>query len=664
MTSTIDVSARSALRRRARGWLDEAALRAWEGELVAALEGLPPALARRALLEVEGALEALAADAFAAAPIRPDEVALCWEREGAWLVEDPAPDEPPHVHPDPEGALGRAIDARLGARLLADLGRAPEELADAARVAAAARRALATPLAARAAVERARLWAHRKPPLVRAADLIVCAGALPPALQAEVVRSAAQRAEWAALFEVEVEDAAALARAPTLPVDTRHLAPELAGALREALGPVEGWRRGLLLQGDNARALRLLAPAFRGRVQCAYLDPPYNTGSDRAYRDRRPRADWLCFMDERLALARALLRADGSLYAQIDQHEKERLRLLLDRHLDYVAEIVWRIGWVSGFKTQARKWIRNHDTIYHYGAGPRPYFEKLYLPYPEGYLRRDGKPPTGKGIPLEDTWNCSSADRLDSIQIVSFSREKVGRADLTQKSEALLARILRASSRPDDWVLDAFLGSGTTAATAHKLGRRWLGVERSAELVDEVILPRLKRVLRGEGYGVSKEAGWTGGGAFEVLRLESAAEVRQATRAATPRRASLRYAARAGHAPHALEGPWGARRAPLAGGGEVDLAASLALHLGLREVRWLRAAGALLLGGRTPEGEPVIAAWPGPEAGSPAAQALEGMASELGMGGRLLLGEGLSIEPPPGYRACSLPETWRSLLLA
>lgn len=186
--------------------------------------------------------------------------------------------------------------------------------------------------------------------------------------------------------------------------------------------------------------------------------------------------------------------------------------------------MIWRIGWVSGFKTRARKFIRNHDTIYQHGRSAKPLFNKRYLPYPEGYVRRDGKPPTGKGIPLEDTWNCSAADRLDSIQIMSFSREKVGQGDLTQKNENLLERILLASTGPGDWVLDPFLGSGTTAATAHKLGRRWVGIEQGPAF-EEVALPRMRRVLAGDRYGISAAHGWSGGGAFEVVELEDAAAV-------------------------------------------------------------------------------------------------------------------------------------------
>ena len=69
-------------------------------------------------------------------------------------------------------------------------------------------------------------------------------------------------------------------------------------------------------------------------------------------------------------------------------------------------EIIWRIGWVSGFKSRARGWIRNHDTILFYAKGGRPAtFHKEYVPYPPGYMRRDGAAPTGQGYPVDDVWN-------------------------------------------------------------------------------------------------------------------------------------------------------------------------------------------------------------------------------------------------------------------
>ena len=102
-------------------------------------------------------------------------------------------------------------------------------------------------------------------------------------------------------------------------------------------------------------------------------------------------------------------------------------------------------------------------------------FSKEYIPYPEGYTRRDGSLPEGQGYPIEDTWNCTDLDTMDSIQIMSFSGEKLNFP--TQKNENLLARIIRASSNPGDIVLDCFIGSGTASAVAQKLGRRWIGCD-------------------------------------------------------------------------------------------------------------------------------------------------------------------------------------------
>jgi hypothetical protein len=146
-------------------------------------------------------------------------------------------------------------------------------------------------------------------------------------------------------------------------------------------------------------------------------------------------------------------------------------------------EIVWRIGWVSGFKTRARNWIRNHDLIYFWAKDPaKMRFEKVYVPHPPGYARRAGAPAKAPGIAIDDVWNAGPADlalvgreSLDSIQIKSFSQEKTGYA--TQKNEALLRRILSASSRPGDWVADPFCGSGTTLAVAAAMGRRVLGCD-------------------------------------------------------------------------------------------------------------------------------------------------------------------------------------------
>ncbi len=97
----------------------------------------------------------------------------------------------------------------------------------------------------------------------------------------------------------------------------------------------------------------------------------------------------------------------------------------------------------------------------------------------------------------------------------------------TPKPERLLARIVEIATAPGDLVLDCYLGSATTAAVAHKLGRPWVGIECEPDLVRDYAVPRLRAVLDGEDGGISTDVGWKGGGSFELFRcLLDGAEAR------------------------------------------------------------------------------------------------------------------------------------------
>lgn len=122
-----------------------------------------------------------------------------------------------------------------------------------------------------------------------------------------------------------------------------------------------------------------------------------------------------------------------------------------------------------------------------------------------------------KRTKMTNAWEIPNA-QLFSEGGVDFRQSK--------KPELLVAKILDIASSKGDWVLDSFLGSGTTAAVAHKMGRKWIGIELG-EHCDTHCLPRLKRVVSGEDQtGISKEVGWQGGGGFKYYRLAESLLVR------------------------------------------------------------------------------------------------------------------------------------------
>jgi adenine-specific DNA-methyltransferase len=92
----------------------------------------------------------------------------------------------------------------------------------------------------------------------------------------------------------------------------------------------------------------------------------------------------------------------------------------------------------------------------------------------------------------------------------------------TPKPEGLIRRILEIATLPGEIVLDAYLGSGTTAAVAQKMGRRYIGIELGDHIITHCV-ERLRKVIAGEPGGISREIGWNGGGGYEFLRLEASA---------------------------------------------------------------------------------------------------------------------------------------------
>ena len=282
----------------------------------------------------------------------------------------------------------------------------------------------------------------------------------------------------------------------------------------------------LIIKGNNLLAIASLLKKYEGKIKCIYIDPPYNTGSDSfGYNDKFNRCAWLTFMKNRLEIAKKLLSSDGAIYIQLDYHQVHYAKILMDEIFgedNFQREIIWRIGWLSGYKTIDKNWIRNHDTILFYSKNSTNLnFIKHYIPREEF---KDIAKGNAERYPIEDVWNGNEYDDLNSIAIVSFSGETVSKMlnpddeVKGQKSEKLIERIIKAHTVENDIVLDFFGGTGTTAAVAHKMNRRYILCEQLDKHID-IILRRMEKVMNGEQSGISKRNNWQGGGSFVYCEL-------------------------------------------------------------------------------------------------------------------------------------------------
>lgn len=276
------------------------------------------------------------------------------------------------------------------------------------------------------------------------------------------------------------------------------------------------WRN-KLIWGDNKWIMSSLLPEFAGKIDLIYIDPPFATGADFSYKVRVEGEEWvkeasvieerayrdtwgkgldsyLQMMYDRLVLMRELLSDTGSIYVHLDSHVGHYMKVALDEIFgkdNFQREIVWDITVLSGFKTQAKNWIRGHDMILFYTKNAQFTFNKVTVPHREEYIRRfnkvddegrkyfDGRggkryldEVVQKGKPVGDVWS-----DVMSFQQIPTAAERVDFP--TQKPESLLDRIIKASSNEGDLVADFFCGSGTTGAVAEKLGRRWIMADLS-----------------------------------------------------------------------------------------------------------------------------------------------------------------------------------------
>jgi site-specific DNA-methyltransferase (adenine-specific) len=242
-------------------------------------------------------------------------------------------------------------------------------------------------------------------------------------------------------------------------------------------------------------------------VQLIYIDPPFNTGRKQTrgksvttrtedgnrvgFKGQRYQivretvlsyddefADYWSFLEPRLEEAWRLLDETGTLYLHLDFREAHYAKVLLDALFGrdcFLNEIIWAYDYGAKAKS---KWPAKHDTILVYVKDPKKYYfnstEVDREPYMAPGLVTAEKAERGK-LPTDVWWHT----------IVSpTGTEKTGYP--TQKPKGILRRIIQASSKPGDTVLDFFAGSGTTGVVAAELGRRFILMDRNQEAIDVI----------------------------------------------------------------------------------------------------------------------------------------------------------------------------------
>lgn len=275
-----------------------------------------------------------------------------------------------------------------------------------------------------------------------------------------------------------------------------------------------------LYLGDNLEVLRTLKSES---IDLIYIDPPFFSGRNynviwgdtnevRTFEDiwEGGITSYLIWLNARLWEMKRVLKKTGSIYVHCDWHASHYIKTEMDKIFGYdnfKRELVWATDDTSGFKSQAKNWIRAHDVILFYVKTKDYYFNKESAIYPhkEEYIKRFKKRdesgrlfrddrPGGRKQYLDDTLGKHIGDVWDDIlsfQQASTSSEYLGYP--TQKPQEALERILTISSPSSGTVADFFVGGGTTSAVAQKLKRKFIGCD-SSRVAISVTLDRLVKI--------------------------------------------------------------------------------------------------------------------------------------------------------------------------
>lgn len=299
--------------------------------------------------------------------------------------------------------------------------------------------------------------------------------------------------------------------------------PYYPAQLKESFGDdIDSWRN-KLYWGDNLQVMSHLLRNYRGKVNLIYIDPPFDSKADykkkielrgkstttdsttfeeKQYGDIWTNDEYLQFMYERLILCRELLADNGSIYLHCDWHKSHYLRNIMSEifgESNCRNEIIW--CYKTSLRASEKAYGHDHDTIIFYAKNSDNLIhpDKKDFPSSESTIKRWGKYADENGFVSNKHFAGSAStiinteDETKGFNIyygiprdwweISSNVAKGNTSEVdagkypTQKPEALLERIIKASSNPGDIVFDCFMGSGTTQAVAMKLGRRFLGAD-------------------------------------------------------------------------------------------------------------------------------------------------------------------------------------------
>lgn len=246
-----------------------------------------------------------------------------------------------------------------------------------------------------------------------------------------------------------------------------------------------------LIVGDNLEIMKRMNDS---QFQMVYLDPPFNTGNTQklgalSYEDRF--FDYWDFLSPRLVEAWRLLKDTGTLYLHLDYREVHYAKVELDKIFGsecFLNEIIWAYDYGA---RATKKWPTKHDNILVYVKNPRTYYynneEVDREPYMAPGLVGPEKAARGK-LPTDVWWHTI---------VPTNGKERTGYP--TQKPEGIIRRMMTASTRRGDWVLDPFAGSGTTGAVAIKTGREYVLIDNNPMAFDLI-----EKRLRAVGEGMEK----------------------------------------------------------------------------------------------------------------------------------------------------------------